>query len=76
MILFLLASLQLGAWAFDITENYYLLKWLKNPVIGDEFSFYHVVVYSKWIIAVTGGLVAIIVLVGSVLKRKHLKSAI
>src|SRR5678809_1449629 len=42
MILFLLASFQLGAWAFDITENYYLLKWLKNPVIGDEFGFYHI----------------------------------
>ena len=30
MILFLLASLQLAAWAFDITENYYLLKWLRT----------------------------------------------
>jgi len=45
-------------------------------VIGDEFSFYHIVVYSKWIIALAGGLLAIIVLVGSVLKRKDLKSAI
>jgi hypothetical protein len=76
MILFLLASLQLGAWAFDITENYYLLKWLKNPVIGEEFGFYHIVVYSKWIIALTGALLAIVILVGSVFKRKNLKSAI
>jgi len=76
MILFLLASLQLGAWAFDITENYYLLKWLKNPVTGDEFSFYHIVVYSKWIIALTGALLAIVILVSSVFKRKNLKSAI
>jgi len=76
MILFLLASFQLGAWAFDITENYYLLKWLKNPVIGDEFGFYHIVVYSKWIIALTGALFAIVILVGSVFKRKNLKSAI
>jgi hypothetical protein len=76
MILFLLASLQLAAWAFDITENYYLLKWLKNPVIGDEFSFYHIVVYSKWIIALTGALLAIVILVSSVFKRKNLKSAI
>ena len=76
MILFLLASFQLAAWAFDITENYYLLKWLKKPVIGDEFSFYHVVVYSKWIIALTGVLFAIVIHVGSMFKKKNLKSAI
>jgi hypothetical protein len=74
MILFLLASLQLCAWAFDITENYYLLKWLKNPVIGDEFGFYHVVVYSKWAIALTAALIALSVLGLSLFKKK--KSAI
>jgi hypothetical protein len=76
IILFLFASLQIVAWAFDITENYYLLKWLKIPMIGDEFGFYHVVVYSKWIIALTGALFAIVILVGSMFKRKNLKSAI
>jgi len=45
-------------------------------VIGDKFGFYHVVVYSKWIIALTGALFAIVILVGSVFKRKNLKSAI
>ena len=75
-ILFTLAFLQIFGWTFDVVENCYLLKWLKNPVIGNEFGFYHMVVYSKWIIALTGALVAIIVLVGSVLKRKDLKSAI
>ena len=76
MILFLLASLQLAAWAFDITENYYLLKWLKSPVIGDGFGFYHVIVYGKWIIALTGVLFAIVIHVGSMFKKKNLKSAI
>ena len=54
IILFGLAFLQLAGWGFDITENYYLLKWLKQPVIGEEFGFYHVVVYTKWAIALTG----------------------
>ena len=75
-ILFILAFLQIFGWAFDIIENYYLLKWLKTPLIGDEFGFYHVVVYSKWIIALTGAVFALAVHVGSVFKRKNLKSAI
>ena len=75
-ILFILAFMQIFGWTFDVVENYYLLKWLKNPVIGDEFSFYHVVVYSKWIIALMGALFAIVILVGSMFKRKKLKSVI
>ena len=43
-ILFTLAFLQIFGWTFDVVENYYLLKWLKDPVIGDEFGFYHLVV--------------------------------
>jgi len=54
----------------------FIFKWLKNPVFGDEFGFYHVVVYSKWEIAITEGLFAIVILVGSMFKRKNLKSAI
>jgi hypothetical protein len=58
-ILFALAALQLVAWAFDIVENSYLLKWLSNPEIGgDEFTIYHNVVALKWIIALLGILVA------------------
>jgi hypothetical protein len=75
-ILFILAFLQIFGWTFDFIENYYLLKWLKNPLIGDEFGFYHIVVYSKWIIALTGALIAIVILVGSMFKRKNMKSAI
>jgi len=75
-ILFMLAFLQIIGWTFDVIENYYLLKWLRTPVIGDEFDFYHVVVYSKWTIALIAALISISILVGSVLKRKNLKSAI
>ena len=68
--LFILACLQLFGWTFDIIENFYLLKWLKQPNIGNEFGFYHAVVYSKWIIALSGALIAIAILVGSLFKKK------
>ena len=75
-ILFILAFLQIFGWTFDVIENFYLLKWLKNPVVGDEFGFYHVVVYSKWTIALLAAVFSISILVRSVLKRKSLKSAV
>jgi hypothetical protein len=75
-ILFILAFLQIFGWTFDVIENYYLLKWLKTPVIGDEFGFYHVVVYSKWAIALTAVLIALFVYVSSLFRKKNLKSEI
>ena len=70
-LLFIFAFLQLFAWAFDIIENYYLLRWLKRPVIGNEFGFYHAVVYSKWAIALSGALIALSTLVATLFKRKN-----
>jgi hypothetical protein len=58
-ILLAFAVLQMVAWGCDIFENYCLLKWIKNPVIGDDFNFYHLVVSAKWIIALAGALLAI-----------------
>lgn len=58
-ILFVLALLQTVAWGADIAENAYLLKWIKNPVIGNEFEIYHFIVVLKWCIALTGALLAI-----------------
>src|SRR5262245_55028100 len=52
-VFFILASVQLLAWAADITENLYLLKWMRRPVIGDEFTIYRFISASKWIIALT-----------------------
>jgi hypothetical protein len=54
-----LAVLQIAAWGCDIFENYCLLNWIKNPVIGNEFGMYHFIVAAKWIIALTGALLAI-----------------
>ncbi|MFI5130449.1 MAG: hypothetical protein ACHQFX_10680 [Chitinophagales bacterium] len=53
-ILFIMAAIQLLAWAGDITENLYLIKWLEHPVIGNEFGLYHTIVSAKWIIALSG----------------------
>lgn len=58
-ILLVATLLQIIAWGCDIAENYYLFKWIKNPVIGSEFVRYHFIVTIKWIIALSGTLVAI-----------------
>lgn len=68
--LFILACLQLFAWTFDIIENYYLFKWLAQPVIGSEFDSYHTVVYSKWILALSAALISLAILVSSLFKKK------
>ena len=65
-ILLVLALLQIVAWGCDIAENRYLLTWIKSPVIGNEFKVYHLIVYSKWLIALLGALIAIPL----VIKRK------
>ena len=54
-----MAWFQLLAWAFDIIENYYLLSWIQQPQIGNEFVLYHFIVGAKWIIALAGVLAAI-----------------
>jgi len=69
-ILFILAVLQLMAWGGDIIENYYLLTWIKEPVIGNEFEWYHVIVAVKWIIALAGALISI----PFVLRKKTVKT--
>ena len=59
-VLFALAMVQPVAWAFDITENIFLLGWLDKPEIGDEFGMYHNIVAAKWLIALVGVLCAIV----------------
>lgn len=58
-ILLAAALLQLIAFGCDIIENTYLLNWLKTPVIGNEFTFFHWVVAIKWLLAISGALIAI-----------------
>jgi hypothetical protein len=69
-ILHVLAFLQLLAWAADIAENVYLLKWIEHPAVGNEFGLYHFVVIAKWAIAVLGVLIAGIVLL---LRRRQFR---
>jgi len=58
-MLFVLAVLQIVAWGCDIYENVCLLNWIKDPAIGNNFGAYHFIVAVKWIIALTGALLAI-----------------
>ncbi len=51
---FLLAVLQLFAWAGDITENCWMLRWVNGATVGTDFSVFHWIVSTKWIIALTG----------------------
>ncbi|MBL7724914.1 MAG: hypothetical protein JNK27_12235 [Chitinophagaceae bacterium] len=57
--LIVLALLQLVAFYCDIKENGYLFKWLNDPVTENEFQKYHIIVVIKWVIALTGALLAI-----------------
>lgn len=57
--LFVFAAFQTVAWGCDIFENIYLLNRIKDPVIGNEFTTYHFAVVAKWLIALTGALLAI-----------------
>ncbi len=58
-MLYILAAFQLLAWAADIIENYFLLLWINEPVIGKEFDLYHGIVALKWFTALAGALLAI-----------------
>lgn len=58
-LLLISALLQALAFGCDATENLYLLTWLKDPVINNEFLMYHIVVAVKWVIALSAALLAI-----------------
>lgn len=52
----ILALMQSVAWAGDIYENLSLLRWMKETAAGNEFYRYHVVVVTKWLIALIAAL--------------------
>ena len=58
-ILFMFAALQLLAWGCDVAENSFLFKWIRHPQIENEFSLYHVIVCTKWALAIVAALFAI-----------------
>ncbi len=53
-LLLFLAFAQILAWAFDITENSYLRRWLQGQPIGSDFVLFHFFVFTKWILAIIG----------------------
>ncbi len=63
------AWLQLPAWGCDIYENSRLLQWTSDPATIGQTDFYHLVVWTKWILAVSGVLVAVLVLLRPRRKR-------
>lgn len=58
-ILLFLAFSQLLAWGGDIYENCCLLNWIRDPASINNFSTYHYVVLTKWVLALAGALLAI-----------------
>ena len=58
-ILLICAVLQILALGCDVMENFYLLKWLNVPLIGNEFIFFHSVVAVKWVVALVAAFIAI-----------------
>ena len=71
-ILFAVAFIQLLGWAGDVAEDLYLLKWLKDPIIRNEFFLYRSIVISKWLIG-TGGFVVALLVYSMSLKQKSSK---
>ena len=61
-VLYVFAAFQCLAWLADIAENLWLLSWIKVPAIGNEFTFYHMAVVGKWIVALSAVTTAIFVL--------------
>jgi hypothetical protein len=58
-VLLILASIQLLAWTADILENYYLYKWITEPVSDNDFLVYRCIVPFKWIVALMGVIVSL-----------------
>ncbi|MRG44570.1 hypothetical protein GFS24_05565 [Chitinophaga sp. SYP-B3965] len=58
----LMATLQLYAWMFDIQENGYCLRKLRKPVVSatkNAFQSYSFFVYAKFILCLTGVAVSV-----------------
>jgi hypothetical protein len=62
-LLVAMALLQPVAWICDIAENCFILKWIADPGTVSQFGLYHTVVYTKWLIALAGVLLALILLI-------------
>jgi hypothetical protein len=59
-LLLTMALLQPVAWLCDIAENWFLLNWVANPAAVSQVDLFHGVVYTKWLIALTGVLLVLL----------------
>ncbi len=69
-----LSTLAIGqfiAFFCDIAENWFLLQWLEVPKIGGEFAIFHILVYTKWILALSGAVIAIPLAIRRVRKKNN-----
>lgn len=77
MNLFLvLALLQIVTWGLDVWENAKLERWVSNKRVGDDHDMLQVMVTVKFILAVTGFLVAVIYLLATMKKHRLLAEEI
>lgn len=68
-VLLIAALFQFLALGCDIFENLCLLNWLSKPIIGtNEFEFFHIIVSTKWSIAILAASIGLFFLV-----RKKIK---
>lgn len=58
-LLFAMALLQGAAWLCDIAENSFLLHWVKSPAATGSFAVYHLIVWTKWILALSSVFLAV-----------------
>lgn len=58
-ILLTAAVSQLIAWLCDIIENTLLLSWISNPDNIRMFTQFHIIVWTKWVLAVLGAALSI-----------------
>lgn len=70
-LLLTMAALQIVAWGCDIAENSYLLNWIKHPQSITDFGRYHLVVFTKWILALLGVVLALLGFVWPQRKTGH-----
>lgn len=71
-ILLSLALLQFVALVCDVTENILLMKWINSPEDICCFQFYHFIVITKWVLALAGAAVGILIL----LIRRKIKTTV
>ena len=68
-----LAILQLIAWGCDITENIWLMTWIKNGVV-DQLQAFRFLVIAKWIIVCAGILCGSLIFAKKILNGTNQKT--